>query len=89
MGTFFLLLRVLSDIPLRGVILKNIIVLLAVFNLTFSNVYVQRRPILLGKMWNGLYTPSFLRLTYNMNDFEAYLKHINSDGDWIGHEIRQ
>lgn len=88
-GTFLLLLSVLSNCEFKNRSFKYIIIVLTILNVLFANIYVQRRPILLAKMWTGLYTPMPLRLTYNMNDFNAYLRHINSDGDWIGHEIHQ
>ncbi len=88
-GTFMLLIRVLSDKPLNGFFIRNFFLLIALFNFAFSDIYVQRRPLTLAHMWDGLYTPSILRLSYDMNDFNAYLKYINTDGDWIGHEIRQ
>lgn len=88
-GTFFLIIRLLSDCNFKNYVFKQLIIFIAVFNFLFTNIYVQRRPILLAQMWTGLYTPMPLRLTYNMHDFNAYLRHINSDGDWIGHEIHQ
>lgn len=67
--------------------LKNILLFLAIFNLCFSTVYLQRRPIMLGEMWKSLITPPVLLLNYTENDFENLLKYIGSDGNWIGHEL--
>lgn len=65
-----------------------IILILALTNMFFSNIYLQRRPIELGQMWSGLYTSILLRYDYTQNDFESYLKQIDSAGDWIGHELK-
>jgi len=60
---------------------------LVVINFIFQDIYLQRRPIALANLWEGLYTPSFNILLYSDDDFNAYLKHIDRDGDWIGHEL--
>jgi hypothetical protein len=53
----------------------------------FENVYIQRRPIMLGEMWEALYTPPFIH-SFSLNSrFKDHLKQINSsNGEWIGHE---
>lgn len=63
------------------------LIALIFYNSIFINIYVQRRPFLLGEMWKSYYTPTVLNLDYGMDDFNGYLKKINSDGDWIGHEL--
>lgn len=42
---------------------------------------------MLGGMWESLVTPPILYLERSEADFEGKLKFINSDGDWIGHEL--
>lgn len=65
-----------------------IILMIAIVNMLFNNIYLQRRPIQLGSMWQGLYTPIFLKYDYTQKDFDNYLKQIDSGGDWIGHELK-
>ncbi|MFC6378018.1 EpsG family protein [Tatumella terrea] len=59
----------------------------SLLNLSFSTIYLQRRPIMLGEMWKSLVTPPVFYLNRSEEDFEGKLKYINSDGDWIGHEL--
>jgi len=68
-------------------IIKIALIGLIFYNLLFINVYVQRRPIMLGRMYTALYTPPIMNIFYTMTDFNNYLKKINGKGDWIGHEL--
>lgn len=71
----------------RSAIVTVGLVALIFYNSFFINIYVQRRPFILGEMWKSYYTPTVINLDYGMDDFNGYLKKINSDGDWIGHEL--
>jgi hypothetical protein len=53
-----------------------------------ENIYVPRRPIMLGQMWQQFYKTPLLNLFYGEQDYEQYLRVINRDsGEWIGHEM--
>ncbi|ATA21833.1 EpsG-like putative glucosyltransferase [Gibbsiella quercinecans] len=53
-----------------------------------ENIYVPRRPILLGQMWESLYNTPLLNVFYGEEQYERYLNHINREsGEWIGHEM--
>ena len=53
-----------------------------------ENIYVPRRPIMLGQMWQSFYKTPLLNLFYGEQEYEQYLQFINRDsGEWIGHEM--
>lgn len=52
-------------------------------NFVFQNIYLQRRPILLGEMWTGLYMPVPVAITRTDYEFKILLNQIDSDGDWV------
>lgn len=53
-----------------------------------ENIYVPRRPIMLGEMWQSFYKTPLLNLFYGEEEYEQYLRFINRDsGEWIGHEM--
>lgn len=85
-GIFFYLLSLFSN---RAVCNKYMALffVLAMLNAVFANIYLQRRPILLGEMWTALYTPPIILLQRSEKDFEEKFKFLNETGDWIGHEI--
>jgi len=68
-------------------LVKYFLLGLIFYNFIFINIYVQRRPILLGQMYTALYTPPIMNAFYTMKNFNDYLKKVNADGDWIGHEL--
>lgn len=87
-GSYLLFIAAFIYLKDRAKSLKFILLgALVVFNFLFQSIYLQRRPIMLGNLWQGLYTPTFNLLLYSDNDFNGYLKFINRDGDWIGHEL--
>lgn len=71
----------------RSAVITIGLIALIFYNSLFINIYVQRRPFLLGEMWKTFYTPPIMNINYGMDDFNGYLKKVNSDGDWIGHEL--
>lgn len=71
----------------RSSLVRMALIGLALYNFVFINIYVQRRPIMLAKMYSAIYTPPMMDFFYTMEDFNNYLKKINSKGDWIGHEL--
>ena len=54
-----------------------------IVNFLFQNIYLQRRPLMLGEMWQGLYTPSLIAMTRSDDDFKLLLKEIDDYGDWV------
>lgn len=86
-GIFFYIILYLMSPSNKFIIIKKLILIIAVFNLVFSNIYLQRRPILLGEMWNSAILSPLLFITKSESDFEYKLKFINDEGDWIGHEL--
>ncbi|WP_294912390.1 EpsG family protein [Tatumella sp. UBA2305] len=87
MGIYFYLISFLLS---KRKSLEKYVTFIFVFsllNLSFSTIYLQRRPIMLGEMWKSLVTPPVFYLERNEADFEGKLKYINSDGNWIGHEL--
>lgn len=87
-GLQLYVLLFLSSIGVYKKLVLNAILILSIINLLFNNIYLQRRPIALGEMWRGIYTPVILRYNYSEQDFERYLTKIDSAGDWIGHELK-
>ncbi|ELN2738036.1 EpsG family protein [Pluralibacter gergoviae] len=88
-GMYVLLFRYFSS---DSFIKRNSIITIGLlglffYNSLFINIYVQRRPFMLGEMWKSYYTTPILNLNYGMEDFNNYLKYLNEDGDWIGHEL--
>jgi len=71
----------------RSWLVKYFCIGIIFYNMIFINVYVQRRPIMLGSMYTALYTPPMFNAFYTMDDFNGYLRKINAKGDWIGHEL--
>lgn len=87
-GSYILLIAVLIYLKERTRSLKTLLlVAVVIVNFAFQTIYLQRRPIELASLWRGLYTPAFSLIFYSDNDFKYYLKYINNDGDWIGHEL--
>lgn len=87
-GVYFYIVGIASmnDIYIKRA--KYLILLLAVFNLSFANIYLQRRPILFGNMWVSLFKPPVLYAFRTEKDFEDKLQYVNLDGNWIGHDIQ-
>ncbi|HGE7375631.1 TPA: EpsG family protein [Klebsiella pneumoniae] len=67
---------------------KYLILGVSIFSLMFNGIYLQRRALLLGEVWKGLYEPSILLLQYGENDYKKYLSKIDEDGDWIGNKVK-
>jgi len=83
-AVYFIFMLVLSVLYVRfDKVVRMIFVILVVFNSFFQSVYLLRRPIILGEMWRGLYTPVIFVVNYSDKDFSSYLKVIDSDGDWV------
>jgi len=85
-GSFLLLLNFFIAIrnKRKGVTIFNMVFgLIFIFNFFFQNIYLQRRPLELGEMWKGLYTPSLIAVTRTDDDFKLLLKQIDEDGDWV------
>ncbi|KQN43711.1 hypothetical protein ASE93_18255 [Serratia sp. Leaf50] len=85
-GSFLLLLNFFIAIKnkRKGVTLFNMIfTIVFIVNFLFQNIYLQRRPLMLGEMWRGLYTPSLIAMTRSDDDFKLLLKEIDDDGDWV------
>lgn len=83
-GSFFVLLNFFLVIRfnIRRI---SVVALIFVFiiNFVFQNIYLQRRPILLGTMWTGLYTPTVFSLLRTDQEFKLILNQIDDDGDWV------
>lgn len=78
----------LSNINKKGLFqLFSIIVIIV--NISFVNIYLERRQILLGKLWYGLFTPPAFSLMYNMEGFNSYLIEIDEDGNWIKNKVAE
>ncbi|HHB7024599.1 TPA: EpsG family protein [Klebsiella pneumoniae] len=83
-GSFFVLLNFFLVIRfnIRRI---SVVALIFVFiiNFVFQNIYLQRRPILLGTMWTGLYKPTVFSLLRTDQEFKLILNQIDDDGDWV------
>lgn len=64
---------------------KLIIIFFIILNFALQYVYAQRRALVFGEMWRGLYTPVIYSLYYSNDDLKIYLKHIDADGDVSGY----
>ncbi len=67
--------------------LKLLLVLILTFNILVINIFLERRQIIMAQMWRGLYIPPAFSLLYNMDDFDSYLKEIDSDGNWAKNKL--
>lgn len=75
-----------STIRLRDIYLAFALTYISLFSF-FENGYIQRRPIMLGAMWEALYEPYLIRMVILDDNFIENLKYINeANGEWIGHE---
>lgn len=66
---------------------KVFIIFIFIFNTFVVNIFLERRQLIMGEMWRGLYTPVFFIIIYNMDDFNSYLKDIDSDGNWVKNRL--
>lgn len=63
---------------------KLVIAIIIFLNITFVNIYLERRQIFMANLWTTLYTPAVLLLpNYSSEDFMFYLGQIDSDGNWV------
>ncbi|MBT0730308.1 EpsG family protein [Rosenbergiella nectarea] len=70
----------------RSKIGTYLIVISIILNNLFLNIFLERRPILLAQMWKGFFISPVFMIYYTTEDFNSYLKSINSVGEWKGHE---
>ena len=68
-------------------IIKPMIVVILLFNITFINIYLERRQIQMARLWTGLYLPPAVLLYYNMDQFNNYLSELDSDGNWVKNKL--
>lgn len=65
-----------------------LLVMIATGYHVIENIYVPRRPILLGNMWTAFYQTPLLTILYSETEYGRYFDQINpSNGEWIGHEM--
>ncbi|MBS0910041.1 EpsG family protein [Tatumella sp. JGM118] len=67
---------------------KYIIFVIALLNMSFSNIYLQRRPLMFGDMWESLFIPPVFYVLRTESDFEKMLNNVDFNGNWIGHDIK-
>ncbi|WP_371734640.1 EpsG family protein [Tatumella sp. JGM130] len=83
-GSFFVLLNCFIVMNFRVKKIQiNIFIFILVFNFLFQNIYLQRRPILFGEMWKGLYMPFLINIEKSDYDFKIQMNQIDENGDWI------
>lgn len=74
------------SIRLRDIYLTIALTYVSLFSF-FENGYIQRRPIILGTMWQALYEPPLIRVSIMNDIFYDNIKYINPEnGEWFGHE---
>lgn len=75
-----------EHLKLRNIFLSFLVSFMVVFFI-FENGYIQRRPILLGRMWQAIYEPPVINIMAVDDKFNSNLKNINpSNGEWYAHE---
>lgn len=78
-----LLLQNTKDISIKC----TAIVIAAAIFFSFQSVYIFRKQVSLGGMYQSIYTPPLVKLMTVDNDFTSILKKIDmKTGEWIGHE---
>ncbi|HFO6257266.1 TPA: O27 family O-antigen polymerase, partial [Escherichia coli] len=68
---------------------QMIIIITLLFNILVINIFLERRQIIMAKMWRGLYLPPAFSLLYSMRDFDNYLKEIDNDGNWVKNRLAE
>ncbi|MBK0691037.1 hypothetical protein GZ061_02990 [Klebsiella oxytoca] len=83
---FFIFIYIMANFYISyRKITKLIIIFFIVLNFSLQYVYAQRRALIFGEMWRGLYTPVLYSLYYSNDDLKTYLKNIDADGDVSGY----
>lgn len=81
---YFIFTYVMLSYPSLKKLTKFILVSFVILNFSLQYVYAQRRALLYGEMWRGLYTSPLIILNSPDELTERYLRKIDQDGNEIG-----
>lgn len=81
---YFVFTYVMLSYPSLRKVIKMSLIFFVIINFSLQYIYAQRRAIMYGEMWRGLYISPIVSL-YNPNELtRVYLKKIDQDGNEIG-----
>lgn len=81
---YFIFTYVMLSYPTLRKFTKFVLIAFVILNFSLQYVYAQRRALIYGEMWRGLYISPLISL-YNPDELTArYLQKIDQDGNEVG-----